>query len=166
MEKIRFDPMFSLFDIMIDPVYYLDRPLIGINYLPLRQAILYEHEQDPANQGSPFNAEGWLKTGMVSPRMANRYATPAFNKYTDSEPFRAAVGKLDRATRLFTNSVGNSRSSPPETRDKPWLHLGALPDDAPARSRLPISRRPGEQETRAASTRQRKRCERTRRHQP
>ncbi len=133
VEKIKYDPMFSLFDIMIDPVYYLDRPLVGINYLPLRQAILYEHEQDPQNQGTPFNMEGWLKTGMVSPRMANRYATPAFNKYSDSEPFRTAVGKLDQATRLFTNSVGNLELVAPAAQQDPWKHLGALPAESPAR---------------------------------
>lgn len=133
VEKIKYDPMFTLFDIMIDPIYYLDRPLIGINYLPLRQAILNEFEQDPRNEGVDFNRDGWLKTGMISPRMANRYATPAFNKYSDSEPFRSAVGKLDRATRLFTNSVGNLNMVAPVSRDQPWAHLGALPDGSPAR---------------------------------
>ncbi len=132
-DKVHYDPMFTLMDIMIDPIYYLDKPLIGINYLPLRSAILDQFEQDPANQGIAFNREGWLKTGMVSPRMANRYATPAFNKYSDSEPFRAAVGKLDQATRLFTNSVGNLELVAPADQNAPWIHLGALPNDAPAR---------------------------------
>lgn len=133
IKKVRYDPMFTLMDIMIDPIYYLDRPLVGINYLPLRSAILDLYEQDPANQGVSFNREGWLKTGMVSPRMANRYATPAFNKYSDSEPFRTAVGRLDQATRLFTNSVGNLELIAPANRSDPWKHLGALPADAPAR---------------------------------
>lgn len=133
VKKIRYDPMFTLFDIMIDPIYYLDKPLVGINYLPLRNAILDFHEQDPANEGIAFNREGWLKTGMVSPRMANRYATPAFDKYSESEPFRSAVGKLDQATRLFTNSIGNLELIAPANQQDPWLHLGTLPGDAPAR---------------------------------
>jgi cytochrome c-type biogenesis protein CcsB len=133
VDKIKYDQMFTFFDIMIDPVYYLDRPTIGINYLPLRQSILYLHENDERNADEPFNAEGWLKTGMVSPRMANRYATEAFNTYSDSEPFRTAVGRLDRATQLFANSVGNLNTVAPANADEPWGYLGALPSGSPAR---------------------------------
>ena len=133
VEKIKFDPMFTLLDIMIDPVYYLDRPLIGINYLPLRRAILDEFELDPENAQRAFNKEGWLKTGMISPRMSNRYKNVALQKYESSEPFRLAVRRLDGSERLFTNSVGNLEVVAPASADQPWAHLGALPDDSPAR---------------------------------
>ncbi|MCR9074443.1 MAG: cytochrome c biogenesis protein CcsA [bacterium] len=133
VEKIKYDPMFTFFDIMIDPIYYLDRPLLGVNYLPLRRAILYEFQQDPRNASVAFNLEGWLKTGMVSPRMADMYATPAFNKYSDSEPFRTAVGRLDRSRRLFLNSIGNLNTVAPESTEQPWGYLGSLPADSPAR---------------------------------
>ena len=133
VRKIKYDPMFSLMDIMIDPIYYLDRPFIGINYLPLRSAILDEFQQDPRNVDIAFNREGWLKTGMVSPRMADQYSTDAFNKYSDSEPFRSAVGKLDRSTRLFVNSIGNLEVVAPANSEQTWAHLGALPAGSPAR---------------------------------
>ncbi|MFG0246185.1 MAG: cytochrome c biogenesis protein CcsA [Phycisphaerales bacterium JB052] len=133
VEKIKYDPMFSLFDIMIDPLYYFDKPLIGINYLPLRNAILNEYEIDPANANAAFNREGWLKTGMVSPLMVNRYTNAALAKYENSEPFQAAVRKLDGAARLFTNSIGNLEVVAPAAQEDPWAHLGALPDASPAR---------------------------------
>ncbi|MHA7813741.1 MAG: cytochrome c biogenesis protein [Phycisphaerales bacterium] len=133
VEKIKYDPMFTLFDIMIDPIYYLDRPMLGVNYLPLRRAILDFHEQDPRNQGKPFNLEGWLKTGMVSPRMADLYASPAYAKYESSEPFRNAVGKLDRSRRLFLNSIGNLNTVAPDSADQPWEYLGSLPAGSPPR---------------------------------
>ncbi|MAO25046.1 MAG: hypothetical protein CMJ35_06360 [Phycisphaerae bacterium] len=133
VEKIKYDPMFSLFDIMIDPLYYFDKPLIGINYLPLRSAILNEYEMDPANANASFNREGWLKTGMVSPLMVNRYTNAALAKYENSEPFQAAVRKLDGAARLFTNSIGNLEVVAPAAQNDPWAHLGALPDGTPAR---------------------------------
>ncbi len=133
VDKIKYDPMFTLFDIMIDPIYYLDRPVLGINYLPLRQAILYEHEQDPRNEGRAFNREGWLKTGMVSPRMADLYIEAAFAKYESSEPFRSAVGKLDQSKNLFLNSVVNLNVIAPENADDPWKHLGTMAPSTPAR---------------------------------
>tara|TARA_E500000318_G_scaffold5598_2_gene5738 strand:- start:40708 stop:42495 length:1788 start_codon:yes stop_codon:yes gene_type:complete len=133
VEKIKYDPMFTMFDIMIDPIYYLDRPVLGINYLPLRQAILYEYEQDPRNEGANFNREGWLKTGMVSPRMADLYIEAAFAKYESSEPFRAAVGRLDQSKNLFLNAVVNLNLVAPANADDPWKHLGSLASNTPAR---------------------------------
>ncbi len=133
VEKIKYDPMFTMFDIMIDPIYYLDRPVLGINYLPLRQAILYEYEQDPRNEGTAFNREGWLKTGMVSPRMADLYIEAAFAKYESSEPFRAAVGRLDQSKNLFLNAVVNLNMVAPANADDPWKHLGSLASNTPAR---------------------------------
>jgi cytochrome c-type biogenesis protein CcsB len=133
VEKIKYDQMFTMFDVMIDPIYYLDRPVIGINYLPLRQAILELHDRDPRNEGLPFNAEGWLKTGMVSPRMADLYAGEAFAKYESSEPFRTAVRRLEQAQGLFLNAVVNLNVVAPENADDPWAHLGTLPSGSPAR---------------------------------
>ncbi len=133
IEKIRYDPMFTLLDIMIDPVYYLDRPLIGINYLPLRRQILELARLDAEKAGAPFNEEGWLKTGMVSPRMVDQYINEALAHNDDSEPFRNAVNRLDSASGLFMRSVDNLEVVAPASLDQPWIHLGALPADAPSR---------------------------------
>jgi cytochrome c-type biogenesis protein CcsB len=133
VEKIKYDQLFTLMDIMIDPVYYLDRPLIGINYLPLRQSILSLNARDAESAGSKFNEQGWLKTGMVSPRMVDRYINEALARNDDSEPFRNAVNRLDRASSLFVNSVGNLQLVAPDSPEMPWAHLGALPTDSPAR---------------------------------
>lgn len=133
VEKLRYDPMFTMFDVMIDPIYYLDRPVIGVNYLPLRQAILDEHQRDERNAGKPFNREGWLKTGMVSPRMADLYASPAYAKYESSEPFRTAVARMEQSKNLFLNAVVNLNLVAPPEADDPWAHLGVLPSTTPAR---------------------------------
>lgn len=133
VKKILFDPMFTLFDIMIDPGYSYDRPIIGINYLPLRRELLELNRHDAEKAGQQFNTEGWLKTGMVSPRMVDQYINTALAKHDDSEPFRNAVNRLDRNSRLFLSSVDNLEVVAPVSSDKPWHHLGALPADAPAR---------------------------------
>lgn len=133
VEKIHYSPMFTQMDIMIDPYYYLDRPLVGINYLPLRQEILELHRLDAEAAGQTFNAKGWLKTGMVSPRMVDRYINEALSKHDDSEPFRNAVNRLDRANALFMNSVSNLQFIAPASSDQPWQHLGTLPVESPAR---------------------------------
>ena len=132
-EKVRFDPMFTMLDTMIDPVYHINRPLIGIGYLPLRREIIAMAAADARDSGMDFNREGWLRMGMVSPRMVERYATPAFNKHANSEPFRAAVNTLDRSMSVFRNGVANLKVVAPASADEPWKHLGTLDADHPAR---------------------------------
>ena len=132
-KKLSFAPSFTLIDTMIDPGFYVMRPLLGIEYLPLRQTILDMAQQDAQDFGPTFNREGWLKTGMISPLMAQRYTTPAFNTYADSEPYRQAVGRLDQAAQLFQNSVANLLVIAPDTETAQWTHLGTLPSEHPAR---------------------------------
>ncbi len=133
VEKIKYDTMFSILDMMIDPIYYLERPTIGINYLPLRQEILELNRQAVEGAGGTFNAQGWLKTGMVSPRMVNQFINDALSRNDDSEPFRIAVNRLDRSFSLFTNSIQNMQLIAPADPEQPWVHLGALTEQAPAR---------------------------------
>jgi cytochrome c-type biogenesis protein CcsB len=40
VELEKYDPLFTLFDLIIDQGYYMDRPLIYVDYLPLRERIL------------------------------------------------------------------------------------------------------------------------------
>ncbi|MBL4590987.1 MAG: hypothetical protein JKY96_03400, partial [Phycisphaerales bacterium] len=120
MKKASFDPMFTMLDVQIDPMHYLDRPLLGINYLPLRRAILRLAEADAVKEGKPFNTKGWLKTGMISPRMYNQYASIAFNKHDDSPPFRKAVGRLDRSYAVFANGLSNLLVIAPKQENDPW----------------------------------------------
>ncbi|MFK7759549.1 MAG: cytochrome c biogenesis protein CcsA [Phycisphaerales bacterium] len=131
--KLKFEPSFTMLDLMIDPVYYLDRPLIGINYLPLRQEILEMADTEARATNTEFNKQGWLKTGMISPRMTERYTTAAFNKNADYEPFRQAVGKLDRSADIFRSGVSNLLVIAPDIPNDPWKHIGSLPSTHPAR---------------------------------
>ncbi len=133
MKKVSFDPMFTMLDAQIDPMYYLDRPMLGVNYLPLRTVMLNLASADAEKDSVEFNTKGWLKTGMISPRMYNRYASTAFNDYADSPPFRKAIGQLDRSFAVFANSISNLLLVAPDRENDPWLHLGALPADTPAR---------------------------------
>ena len=38
--KVHYDPLFTFIDMIVDPGYYVDRPLIHVEYLPLREAFL------------------------------------------------------------------------------------------------------------------------------
>ena len=125
--KLSFQPVFTWLDIMIDPMHYVDRPTIGIGYLPLRQQILQRAIEDPALR------DAWLKTGMVSPRMVDQLLTPVMDDHAGEEQYRRAAGKVDRAFMVFVDSWSNLNLIAPRSTAQPWTHLGQLPADAPAR---------------------------------
>ncbi len=125
--KVSFDPVFTLLDVMIDPSYYVDRPIIGVSYLPLRQQILQRAIEDAGLR------EGWLKTGMISPRMADQLVMPVLDAHQGEDQYRRAAMQVDRSLGIFVNSWQNLELIAPESKDKPWIHLGRLPGDHPAR---------------------------------
>lgn len=128
VEKVRFTPVFTWLDTMIDPGHYLNRPTIGVGYLPLRQQILQRAIEDPALR------EGWLKTGMVSPRMVERLLTPILDQHAGEAQYQQAAARVDRSMDMFVNSWRNLELIAPSATDRPWTHLGRLPADAPARA--------------------------------
>lgn len=127
VEKVKFDPVFTWLDTMIDPAHYVDRPVIGIGYLPLRQQILQRAIEDSVLR------EGWLKTGMVSPRMVDQLLTPVMDQHAGEDQYRTAAARVDRGLDLFVNSWRNLELIAPTATDKPWTHLGQLPAESPAR---------------------------------
>ncbi|MEM7629924.1 MAG: cytochrome c biogenesis protein CcsA [Planctomycetota bacterium] len=132
----RFDPMFTLLDLSIDPAFYADRPLIGVSYLPLRREML-EMAFGPAAEevGSEAHTlrERWLRSGRVSPRMVDALATPIFDRHLGEPAFRGAIADMERARDMALFSVANWLVVAPGEPDLPWAHIGDLESDQPAR---------------------------------
>lgn len=128
VKEAVYSPVFTLLDVQIDPAYYLDKPLIGVEYLPLRRAFVeLAFADDEATQ------KRWLKVGRVTPEMVDKYTTRIVNAHGSQEPYAAAVSRVDGAMRLFMMGWANWEVVPPATTDLPWAHLGTLPESHPAR---------------------------------
>lgn len=119
------DPVFTLLDMVIDPAYYADKPLIHVQYLPLRQALL-EH----AFPGDEQTQQLWNTRTRLSPSIIDANATPVFNQYGDSGPFRDALNRVESMRRLYLLSASNLLMVAPESRDKEWGRLTELPADS------------------------------------
>lgn len=126
--KHGFDPVFTLLDLIIDPVYYFDKPLIGVDYLPLRRAFL--EAQFP---GDGSMQDRWLKLGRITPLMINEHGDAVVQAHLAEESYRRALGAMDRALSLWQESKANLLMVAPESKDRPWVHLSSLAPDHPAR---------------------------------
>lgn len=128
VREVAFDPLFTLLDMTIDPGYYLDKPLIGVEFLPLREDILLaEFPDDEAMQ------ERWKKVARVSPLMVDRHARKIGEQRMSSEAFTRALNSVDDAVRLFMQGKANMVLVAPGDRSAEWIHLSSLSESSPAR---------------------------------
>lgn len=126
--KGSYDPLFTLLDLMIDPGAYAEQPLLGVNYLPLREAILdAQFGQDRKER------ERWMRSTRISPRMYQQHVPEIASKHGFERPYAEAMARLDQAVNLWRMSPTNLLVVPPGDRDLPWGHINTLAADAPAR---------------------------------
>lgn len=126
--KLTYDPMFTLFDLIIDPAYYYNKPLLAIDYLPLRRVFLEKAfpKQEPV-------AERWLKLQRISPEMVNKFGGEIQRDYFDQSPYRDSMDKLEQQLAMWRWSKANLTLIAPASSDLPWQHLSQLPENDPLR---------------------------------
>lgn len=115
------DPLFTLLDTIIDPAYYRDKPLLHIEYLPLRRSLL-EH----AFPEDAYAQQVWNKRTRVSPEIVDDHVDAVFHQHGGEPAFRRALGMLDQQQQLFLFGASNLLLVAPDAKDKPWLPLTSL----------------------------------------
>ena len=128
VRQFKYDPLFTFFDLLIEPGDYLRRPLIAIDYLPLRREIL--RAEFP---GDERLQERWLKTTRVSPAMLLARGDAMWEKHAFDAPMRESLEKADAAMGLFRFGTSNLKLIVPDATHEQWIHLGSLPPEAPSR---------------------------------
>lgn len=128
-EKVAFDPLFSLFDMTINPGSYIERPVVHVNYLPLRRDFL-----ELAYPDDPDKQDRWLKLTRIAPRTAFEFGSTLVQQHAGEPAYRAAVDQAEGALQLFAFGGTNFLLVPPESRDQPWRHIASLPDGHPVRA--------------------------------
>jgi ABC-type transport system involved in cytochrome c biogenesis permease subunit len=128
-EKIGYDPLFTLLDVIIDPTYYVDRPLLHVNYLPLRRAFVERaFPDDEARQRKE------LKLTRISPRLVDQHARALHDAYGMEAGYAEAFGQLDRALSLASQSRANMLLVAPASANQPFAHISTLPESHPVRA--------------------------------
>jgi len=126
--KHKMDPLFTLLDLIIDPRYYFDKPLLGIDYLPLREAFV--EQEYPKDKDAQERA---LRLLRISPKSVVTHVNPIADKFAAEQPYRVAIDKLGDAVALWRDSSQNLVMVAPSARDQSWTHLATLPESHPAR---------------------------------
>ncbi|MCW5765796.1 MAG: cytochrome c biogenesis protein CcsA [Phycisphaeraceae bacterium] len=141
--RVKYDPLFTFLDLIIDPAYYHDKPLLGVNYLPLREELI-SREYSAREQ-----VEYWKRVARVSPRIIERHIQAVAGGQNLAEPFRKALSDLNEAMGLYLGSAGNLMMVASDAPDKPWSHLSTLAPEHPvskATARLGSAWRAGDAE--------------------
>jgi len=129
--KVGYDPLFTFLDIIIDPSYYEDKPLIGVTYLPLRERIL-----DLSFPGEAQHAidvrETWKRFARLTPVMVGSTMQQIAGQGQLSQPMAAGLADVREGLNTFLGSAGNLLMVPVTDPGKPWLHLAQLPAGSPA----------------------------------
>ncbi len=127
-KKLKYDSLFTLLDLIIEPRYYMDKPLLGIDYLPLRR--IFVKAQFPNDEAAQKST---LQLLRLSPGTVATFGQEIMDKYRDDPAFSRAFGHLDDSIKLWQGSAGNLLMVPPASRDDAWTHLSLLPAEHPAR---------------------------------
>lgn len=125
-DKFHYDPVFTLMDLAIDPRYYFDKPLIHVEYLPLREAYLEALYTDKDE------IEWWKRLGRLKPMDLVRVGEAAETKFAFDQASMRSRSEMRSAYELFQSSWQNFLMVAPPDEKTPWAHLSALPADAPA----------------------------------
>ncbi len=126
--KQSFDPLFTLLDLAIDPAYYAGRPLIHVEYLPLRRALV-----EAAFPSDPAQQNRWMTLTRLSPRIVAVFGPSLEEKHAFEDPYRRAFSSIRMAMDLYQTGHFNLLLVAPESSDQPYRHLSTLPEDSSAR---------------------------------
>ncbi len=116
--KLKYNPVFTLLDLVIDPAYYGDKPLLAMDFLPARRAFL-----ERAFPEDPNARERWTKLGRISPAMAVQLGGQVYRDHEAVPAYREAIARLDQRVGLYQNSVNNLAMVAPESKADKWHHL-------------------------------------------
>lgn len=127
-EKGSYDPLFTLLDLIIDPYYYADKPLVHVEYLPLRKRML-----DMYYPNKPEMRELYMKLTRVEPIVAYQTGQQIQAEGVIDEPTMTGLAKVDRALSLWDASMQNLLMVAPARPTDRYHHLSELDATHPAR---------------------------------
>lgn len=126
-QRLKYDPLFTFMDLVIDPGYYVDRPLVHVEFLPLREELLKRAYT------SNEEREWWKRVGRLKPSKIAGTIEAVTSEYGLEPGYAKAIDDVRNALLTYQHCWRSLKMVASEDQEKPWLHIAELPADAPAR---------------------------------
>lgn len=120
--KVGYDPLFTFLDMIIDPSYYADRPLVGVNFLPLRKQFL-ELEFPGKTANDEDIRETWKRLVRLTPLMVSRHIRTISDSNRLDGAYAKGLNDLHESVNLYLGAPGTLLLVPVADTTKPWSHL-------------------------------------------
>lgn len=128
--KMSYDPVFTFFDMMIDPAYYESRAIVNVGYLPLREMFLNAEFTD---EKDAVKRESIKRTGRLSPVIIARHMNAIGSSSTTDQQVMRGLDEMRYAVQTYLNLPGSMRVVASQSVDEPWGAIGELPAAHPVR---------------------------------
>jgi hypothetical protein len=120
-DKQHYDPLFTFIDLVIDREYYFDKPLIHVEYLPLREALLTQMYSDKEER------EWWKRLGRLKPGELLAAMQQIGQSLPMDNPTQRAVSQMSESFSLYRDSWHNLLVIAPKGEELAWHHLSEQP---------------------------------------
>jgi cytochrome c-type biogenesis protein CcsB len=128
VELEKYDPLFTLFDLIIDQGYYMDRPLIHVDYLPLRERIL----EIVYPQDAPLR-ERYKKLTRLTPEDVSLGGQRILASGEIEGQMSMGLQRVSARLGMWGSSMRNLMLIAPEDAHAKYHHLSELDPSHPAR---------------------------------
>ncbi|MBC7772137.1 MAG: hypothetical protein H7210_06565, partial [Pyrinomonadaceae bacterium] len=122
LKKVKYDPLFTFLDLMIDPLFYGDKALVHVEYLPLREELLKTAYTDKDEY------TWWLKLGRVKPELIMQHGAELMRQHQFDDGFRGGLMHVSSAMNRYGKSWQNLLMVAPPASDQKWQNLAFVLD--------------------------------------
>ncbi|MBL0871633.1 MAG: cytochrome c biogenesis protein CcsA [Phycisphaerales bacterium] len=128
--KMSYDPVFTFFDMMIDPAYYEGRAIVNVGYRPLREMFLNAEFTD---EKDAVKRESIKRTGRLSPEIIARHMKAIGSSSTTDQQVMRGLDEMRYAVQTYLNLPASMRVVASKSVDEQWGAIGQLPASHPVR---------------------------------
>lgn len=118
LRKLSYDPLFTFFDLMADKDYYFDKPIISVEYLPMRRGLVEaEFPGDSAEQ------ERWMMATRLSPEILLHQIALINGVYMADLTFERGRSQMLQSFNRFRDLHASLLLIAPAVEGGDWMHV-------------------------------------------
>lgn len=123
VKKLSYDPLFTFFDLMADKDYYFDKPIISVEYLPMRRGLVEaEFPGDVAEQ------ERWMMATRLAPEILLHQVDLINGAFMADLTFERGRSQMLLSFNRFRDLHASLLLIAPAVEGGDWRHVSLDPD--------------------------------------